>query len=152
MMAPMDLQSALSRVFGADDIGAEAQRWLEDCRAENRRLGGDDGQFLAVVIAQVAQITLPIKTSSRRLSDAEPAARTAGFLDLPAARASFVSHRLRRRRLRLWHLRVERCKQILMVIHDIKQGSVPVEPDLRLDHAAKELAILIFGEARDDRH
>lgn len=50
------------------------------------------------------------------------------------------------------HRRVERCKEILKVIHLVEQGRMAQEPELTLDHGAERLAVLIFGEASDDRH
>ena len=50
------------------------------------------------------------------------------------------------------HSRIERCKEILQVIHLVEQGRVFQESDLLLDAHAERLAVLIFGEKSDDHH
>lgn len=50
------------------------------------------------------------------------------------------------------HGRVERCKEILKVIHLVIQAGVLEGADLQLNGAAERLAVLIFGEKINDRH
>ena len=50
------------------------------------------------------------------------------------------------------HGRIERCKEILKIIHLVVERGEFQESDSFLNGAAERLAVLIFGEKSDDHH
>lgn len=132
-LSKADTIAALARISEANDPWAALVAWLDERRRLNLSVGGDDAAFIGTLLMQNALWALPVRsggTTKPRQSE-EPFFSREYPADLLA---------------NLRHHRIKRAKEILKVIQTIEHRGVSVEPDLLLDHAAQELAVLLFGK------